>query len=199
MLWLIAAVAPVVALAVRSEDPERPLLITATLVVTGLAVAAARRARAWQVAAQIGLTACVLLLLLAPESDGPLFLYLAIAAFAATIVAPLLVRNALGAIGGRRRGAVKAVADVAWSVGLNTGAFVALVYFMAYVTEPVRYLQVRPGSALPPVPRYGPSIEDVIDSELGIVPASLEPSARPFPWSCEAEVRELPVLEAGAR
>lgn len=57
MLGLVAASAPMAALFVRIDDPEAALPLMLILVLTGLAIGAARRLRAWEVVAQIGLTA----------------------------------------------------------------------------------------------------------------------------------------------
>jgi hypothetical protein len=202
LLWLIAATAPVVALFVRLEDPQWAVPVTLVVVLTGLAVGAARRAKGWQVGAQIGLTACIGLAVFeldARDESGLGFIYILLALFTATIVAPLMIRNAFEEGAGCRPRIVKTGADVAWNVGLHTAA---LIGFLVMVEMAGLTLT---GTGTNCIARTVRTPEERIAAETGddpddpVEPASLQRSTGPFPRGCEARVLPEPEFGAGVR
>ena len=203
LLWVVAAAAPVVALYAKVQDPAAALPTTLMIVLTGLAVGAARRARAWKVAAQIGLTACCGLAmyeLVAMIDDEEVVLrYFPSVVFAATAIAPLMVRNALASTGEDQHRRIKAAADVLWNVFLHIVALL-LFWFVLEILTQWNWMPITGRTTVrtpPPAPTYGPGLDDDLDEP--VEPASLEPSTGPYPRGCEARVEPSPVLKAGAR
>lgn len=163
MLLLTAALAPLIALYARINANAEPLVSVLALVVTGLAVGAARRASAGMVAAQVAIAALIAVAAI-ERQYGPLRPYVLLTIVAATVVAPLTVRNNLDRISEPRRGRIKAVADVAWNTGLNLVAvavfqFAQENYFPHATTTlfiPPPALTAMPVVPQPPMP-IGPS------------------------------------------
>lgn len=131
MLCLVAMAAPVAALAARVEDPGAAVPLVLVLILCGMAVGAARRCRAREVAAQIGLTAAAGLLWIGLgeriEDQEVATLYFLLGLFAVTTVAPLIVRNALEGARDGWRGTAAGAGRIAWNVGLTTWAVFAFV------------------------------------------------------------------------